>query len=413
MAGGDTVSDKVARAAAARREGRLGEARGLLEEAVAAAPGHGPALNLLGLVAAAQGDVAAGLAALQRAAAADPKAPPVWLNMAELHRANNDLAGEIGALDTALAIDPYLLPALLRKAQALERAGRIPESAQAYRALLATTPHDSGLPPAVRAALAHGRELVASLGEARMAAMREPLDVVVRRYPDADLSRARGYAEHLAGRRKVYHHEPTDGHFPFLPAIEFFPEAQFPWFPQLEAATDAIRSELLALFRTEAAGFSPYVQYDATTPANQWAELNHSPRWSAWFLWKDGVRQDDNCALCPATAATVDAVPMLDIPGKGPSVMFSVLQPRTRIPPHTGSSNVRLTVHLPLIVPEKCGFRVGSETRSWVEGRAWAFDDTIEHEAWNDSDQPRTILILDCWNPLLSEAERAVVRAVT
>jgi aspartyl/asparaginyl beta-hydroxylase (cupin superfamily) len=63
-----------------------------------------------------------------------------------------------------------------------------------------------------------------------------------------------------------------------------------------------------------------------------------------------------------------------------------------------------------LVVPPDCGFRVGAETREWKEGQCWAFDDTIEHEAWNNSDQPRTILILDVWNPLLTEAEREFVR---
>jgi aspartyl/asparaginyl beta-hydroxylase (cupin superfamily) len=92
--------------------------------------------------------------------------------------------------------------------------------------------------------------------------------------------------------------------------------------------------------------------------------------------------------------------------------MFSILEPHTRIPPHTGSSNVRATVHLPLVVPGGCGFRVGAETRIVEAGKAWAFDDTIEHEAWNDSAEPRAILILDTWNPFLTEAERAAVRIV-
>ena len=65
------------------------------------------------------------------------------------------------------------------------------------------------------------------------------------------------------------------------------------------------------------------------------------------------------------------------------------------------------------IVPPDCGFRVGSETRQWIPGKAWVFDDTIEHEAWNDSDQTRIILIFDIWNPLLSAAERDLVRALT
>jgi aspartyl/asparaginyl beta-hydroxylase (cupin superfamily) len=88
-----------------------------------------------------------------------------------------------------------------------------------------------------------------------------------------------------------------------------------------------------------------------------------------------------------------------------------VLQPRTRIPPHTGVSNTRAIVHLPLLVPPGCGFRVGGEVREWREGAAFIFDDTIEHEAWNDSDTPRTILIFDVWNPYLDSTERDLVRA--
>ncbi len=93
--------------------------------------------------------------------------------------------------------------------------------------------------------------------------------------------------------------------------------------------------------------------------------------------------------------------------------MFSLLKPRTRIPPHTGVSNVRLVAHLPLIIPEGCGFRVGNETRQWVPGTAWVFDDTLEHEAWNDSDQLRAILIFDVWHPHLTAAERALITALS
>jgi aspartate beta-hydroxylase len=65
---------------------------------------------------------------------------------------------------------------------------------------------------------------------------------------------------------------------------------------------------------------------------------------------------------------------------------------------------------LPLIVPAGCSFRVGNETRQWVEGQAWVFDDTIEHEAWNRSDKPRLILLFEIWQPELTAAEQAAVR---
>ena len=72
-------------------------------------------------------------------------------------------------------------------------------------------------------------------------------------------------------------------------------------------------------------------------------------------------------------------------------------------------TNTRAIVHLPLIVPENCGFRVGGETREWQVGKAFAFDDTIEHEAWNDSDHYRAVLIFDVWNPHLTIAEQNVI----
>jgi aspartyl/asparaginyl beta-hydroxylase (cupin superfamily) len=248
--------------------------------------------------------------------------------------------------------------------------------------------------------------------EQRAAALQDPLSEVVAAYPGEDFSRAQAYLEQRTGRRNVYVQQPINGHFPYLPAIEFFPRHHFPWLGRLESRTPEIRRELLALLQEREAGFRPYVAFDASQPVNQWGELNHSRRWSAWFLWEDGVPNEANRARCPVTAAALEEVPLLDLPGKGPTAMFSILEPRTRIPPHTGSNNVRTTVHLPLIVPPGCGFRVGAETREWRVGTAWAFDDTIEHEAWNDSDELRAILILDVWNPLLTEAERAAVRVV-
>jgi aspartyl/asparaginyl beta-hydroxylase (cupin superfamily) len=102
-------------------------------------------------------------------------------------------------------------------------------------------------------------------------------------------------------------------------------------------------------------------------------------------------------------------LPQPHVPLRSPAALFSVLQPHTRIPPHTGVANFRLLIHLPLILPPQCGFRCGGETREWRLGEAWVFDDTIEHEAWNESDQTRVILICDIWSPRLSEEERIVI----
>lgn len=100
------------------------------------------------------------------------------------------------------------------------------------------------------------------------------------------------------------------------------------------------------------------------------------------------------------------------VPGASPVAMFSLLAPRTRVPPHKGATNTRLTCHLPLIVPPNCGFRVGAIEYEWRVGEAFVFDDTIEHEAWNDSDELRVVLILDLWPPALGPGDRRTVTAV-
>jgi aspartate beta-hydroxylase len=208
----------------------------------------------------------------------------------------------------------------------------------------------------------------------------------------------------------VYNPEPTFLLFPWLRNYEFFARESLPWLPALEAAGAAIREELLGVLSADQQGIKPYIDFNESLPLNQWRELNHSRRWGAYFLWNQGRTDEAHLARCPRTAATLAALPQVDIPGRGPTAFFSILDAHTHIPPHTGITNTRLTVHLPLIVPPGCRFRVGAETREWREGTAWVFDDTIEHEAWNDSDAPRAILIFDVWNPELTPPERDLVR---
>jgi len=157
---------------------------------------------------------------------------------------------------------------------------------------------------------------------------------------------------------------------------------------------------------------TPYVEGPPGT-TGAFKELNNSRRWGTYFLWREGVAYPEHLARCPRTVAALEAWPRCDVPGSAPSCVFSILDAKTRIPPHSGVSNTRLLVHLPLIIPPGCGFRVGAEQREWVPGKALIFDDTIEHEAWNDSDVPRAVLIFDIWSPFLSQAERDLVRETT
>ena len=173
-----------------------------------------------------------------------------------------------------------------------------------------------------------------------------------------------------------------------------------------------IREELKAALASEQKDFTPYINLRAGAPVDQWRELNQSARWSHYSLWKHGQPIEEHLAKCKETRKALEAVDMAEIGGLCPNAMFSALAPHTKIPPHTGETNARLVVHLPLVVPEKCTYRVGFEHRTWKEGEVLIFDDTIEHTARNDSNELRVVLIFDVWNPLLAPEEREVVRAM-
>jgi len=242
------------------------------------------------------------------------------------------------------------------------------------------------------------------------AALDTGLEAARSRAEPADRRRFDASVDHLLGRRQIYANVCAGLHFPFLPAEEYFERSHFPWLDRIEAATATIQAELAALLTGDDSGFAPYVAMPAGTPANKWSALDNKLDWGAYHLWKNGVRNDAACARCPQTAAIVESLPLADIPGRAPTVFFSMLKPGTHLPAHTGVTNVRTIIHLPLVVPPGCSFRVGGETRDWREGEAWAFDDTIEHEAWNRSDFPRAILIFDVWNPYLREGEKTLIR---
>jgi aspartate beta-hydroxylase len=144
-----------------------------------------------------------------------------------------------------------------------------------------------------------------------------------------------------------------------------------------------------------------------THPDN--ASLADRGRWTGlFFSGAKGTRNDDLCALCPTTSRVIDTLPVCRNFG---FVAFSGMEPHTHVAAHCGSSNLRLRYHLGVEVPEpgKSWIRVGTERRSWRQGRVLAFDDSFEHEVVHDGDRPRVVLIVDVWQPSLSAAEIAVL----
>jgi aspartate beta-hydroxylase len=405
-----SLADAINQAAGTRP---AGEVQKLVEMALTRAPAHPLVLNSAGGYLQRAGRPADARALFQRALAADPRSRVLWLNLAGSCRVLGDTAAESQALDQALELEPRYVAALLQKADLHERLGRPLAAVQMFEAALHSIPPGEPIPPHMAAAVAHAREVVAANSRALEAFIERELEPLRREHPAADQERYDACQDILLGKRRVYSSLPKDTFFPYLPAIEFFPREHFPWLSILEDATEDIAAEARAALEQHWGEFSPYVDFPPGAPIDNWGPLTHSRDWSVYSLWHDGAPLPEHQAACPKTTAALAKLPMCDVPGYAPGAFFSVLQPRTQLPPHCGTTNTRSIVHLPLAIPEGCRFRVGAQTRPWQKGHAWVFDDTIEHEAWNDSAQVRIILIFDIWNPLLTHTERDLVRAMT
>src|SRR5579864_8200630 len=392
---------------AAGAAGRTRESEEMLARLTQLAPAHPAVLNEIGLRMMQQGEAARARELFQRATVADPSHPALWSNLASSLHTLGLADEEMQAIERALALEPRHPTALLQKGALIEQRGDRRKAARVYRAALATLGPEISPPPALQHALA----AVQNDDAAFAAHIEERVGAVRAQHGSEAARRADRCLEILTGKRTRYLPQPTFMYFPGIPALEFFDNAQFPWLAAIEAASGEIRAELAAVLTCDQSGLQPYVTYPEGVPLDQWRELNQSRRWSAYFLWNQGAPEEAHIARCSRTAQLLRGAPQCDVPQRGPNAFFSILEPHTRIPPHTGVTNARLTVHVPLIVPPQCGFRVGGETREWAMGHAWVFDDTIEHEAWNGSDAPRAILIFDIWNPFLSVAERDFVRA--
>ena len=407
------VNALVQAAGQAANAGRWEEAERLWSQVRTLAPDNPQALYSLGVHAFQRGDLSGAIEYLRAAHLASPMDPLILMTASVVQREQGDTESEWLTINDCLAVEPYYLPGLLTKAGYLERQGQTRPAANVYRDALKIAPPEAHWPESLRPQLQHARKCVEDYADAFTAYLETTLAGPRAALEIAATGRWAEAAAIMTGRVQPYRSESNQLAVPRLPAIPFFDRADFAWVKELEAATPAIREELRAVQQTSQSEFSPYIAYNRGEPVNQWGDLNHSDRWSTYPLWRGGERVVENLAQCRRTAAALDAVGMAQIGELCPNAMFSVLAPHTQIPPHHGETNARLVGHLPLIVPPNCTYRVGFEHRSWTEGQVLIFDDTIEHEARNDSDDPRTVLIFDVWNPLLSSAERDMVQAMT
>jgi aspartyl/asparaginyl beta-hydroxylase (cupin superfamily) len=359
--------------------------------------------------ALAGGNVGEARQILEESARSDPAAADFWQRLATVRKLGGAPMLALAAIDRALAIAPLDFMNLLMRAHLLDGAGDA-EAGEAYGRALAQ-PRPDPLPPMLARTIARAEAAWTAHQHRLTGRLAAAVEASGADLTPAERARAARFASNIARTTRTYHSEPTHFAWPSLREAEFHDRAAFPWLEELEALTPTIRAEMDTVARAPGASLVPYVKYDASEPLAQWRDLNHNRDWTAIHLIERGSTIAANTAHCPATMGFIARMDQPAIPGCAANAMFSLLAPRTHIPPHVGVANFRLLCHLPLIVPQRCWFRVGADTRDFAEGEAWVFDDTIEHEARNETDALRVILIFDLWHPELSPAERQAISA--
>lgn len=416
MQTGVTPSDAdqlVRQAEAAANAGRWDIAEGLWRDVRRADPRHLKAAFSLGIHALQRRDFANASTLLDEACQISPHDPFMWLTLSRAKLGLGDQAGEGDAIERALSTDPYFVPAILAKAQMLRRVGGNSANAAFYfRTAVRIAGSDDQWPEMLRQQLTEARDIALGQSRETQAHLANAIAPMMSSMSRGQAERWREAMSIMAGLSEPYRQHANQLYVPRLPAIPFYDRELFPWAEELESKTSVIREELRVALTEQKKDFAPYIAIKPGQPVDQWRTLNNSTQWSHYGLWRNGQPDEAHLARCPETRRSLEALDMAAIDGLCPNAMFSALAPHTEIPPHTGETNARLVVHLPLIVPEKCSYRVGFEHRTWTEGELLIFDDTIEHTARNDSDQLRVVLIFDVWNPLLTLEEREVVRAL-
>lgn len=318
---------------------------------------------------------------LETAVATDPSDPQAWLRLGDLR-----------------AQDGQRLPALLAWFEAVTRA-----QMQGQWIDEASTPAEAldSVVNAITQVRTRRREIYFGSYEFLRA-----------QHGAAALARVdRALSAHLRewdGRPTDPRQKPRFFYLPDLPSSPYLDPDSQPWCAALRNAYPAIRDEAIGLLQ-ESEGFEDFVRLRKGDRMENYLG-GGKPSWEAYFFFRHGKRFDAHHERCPVTSAALESIELCDIADHAPEICFSLLAPGTHILPHYGVTNARVVMHLPLVVPPDCALNViGAGAHAWREGELMMFDDTFQHEAWNRSQTPRLILLMDCWNPALNGVERHAV----
>jgi len=236
------------------------------------------------------------------------------------------------------------------------------------------------------------------------------VDEIRRSWPGVDLERVAASSWRRMHRTAIALSNPAQSpHWFYVPHLDrsaWFEREEFPCVEALEARSDEILTEVRERYRIED-DTRPYLSHGNYT--DEWRNIVGTTNWGACHFYNGFRRDEATYSRFPVTASVLDDLPLFRVEGNAMEALYSVLKPGMQIPPHQGVSNVKLTVHLPLVVPENCFLLVQDEARRVEFGRCVFFDDSFQHAARNDSKDVRIVLLFQVWHPDLREEERAAI----
>jgi len=343
------------------------------------------ALRLRGMEFHAKGDQQTALDLLLQARAIAPEAPIIHLNLGQTYERLNQ---------TDAATRAYFLAVTKARRQGLWL-------------------DEASVAPSILPNVLHAMQFVAHHRDEVLLRLLEPHET---RFGVSNLVRVRRaldvYLERDLSKPASAQQRPLFMYVPGLTETPYLAKERFDWVEKALTAQPEIAAEAKAVLSVPAE-LESFLQIE--NPAelgNYLGGSNASPRWDAYFFYRHGRAYAEHLSACPATANFLQDFPKVHIESHAPEICFSVLAPGTHILPHTGVTNSRVVAHLPLLLPKQCALKVADVERAWRMNEVLIFDDTFEHEAWNNSTQPRVILLMDTWHPDLSEPEQIALAAL-
>lgn len=400
------------------RDGRLVRAELLYTKLLPVWTENGWVAFRLAQLALGRNDTARAIRLLESAIKLWPDEPQLGVELAVVHLMISEPALAISVLESTLTGSPSFAAAWLLLGQVHDELGDSANALKAWyqavtRAQRAGQWRDEGSTPAplldsvVRA--------IESVRLGRRDLFFGAYDDVRQKFGEHELKRV---DRAVSGFLRDWDATPADPRqrprflfFPDLPSSPYHDPYLQPWAARLKANFPLIRADAIRVV-AEDRKLPNFVNLKAGDRLENYVKgTGPQPSWEAFFFYRHGERYDANHARCPNTSNALDAIELCRISEHAPEICFSVLKPGSHILPHYGVTNTRLVMHLPLVVPPDCALNiVDVGEHHWEEGQLVMFDDTFAHEAWNRSDATRIVLLMDCWNPHLTQVEKIAVK---